>query len=116
MTPPRGVLPVLTEVIEIDPSALPAPAPLPLSAPPLPLDSRAQEAPAAPAVDSEAARQAMAAEFELLLEARVREKLEPELSALIDRSLQSLRIEFGIKAQLLIHQAIDEALAERRKP
>lgn len=103
MSPQRGVLPTLTEVIEIDPDALPARIglePLPPESMPMEMQMAAAPAPL---------------QTEPPIDVRVRELLAPELASLVERTLDSVRTELGVSVQALVRQAIDVALAERRR-
>lgn len=106
MSPQHGVLPTLTEVIEIDPAALP----VRIALEPLPPESMPME------MQVEAALAAAAAlQNEPPIDVRVRELLAPELASLVERTLDSVRTELGVSVQALVRQAIDVALAERRR-
>lgn len=48
-------------------------------------------------------------------EERVQTLLAPRLARLVDTTLQSVRTELALEVQLLVRQAIDEALAELPK-
>ena len=110
----RGVLPTLTEVIEIDAADLPqrlAVAPLPPESIALEnlSDLRLSLATAAappPTAEHEAAIPAA-------LEERVLALLAPRLARLVDTTLQSVRTELALEVQVLVRQSIDEALVEQ---
>ena len=106
MSTQRGVLPTLTEVIEIDPAALPVRIglePLPPESMPMEMQAAASPAAAAPLQN------------ETPIDVRVRELLAPELASLVERTLDSVRGELAVSVQALVRQAIDGALAERRR-
>lgn len=111
----RGVLPTLTEVIEIDAADLPQR----LAVAPLPPESIALEslsdlrlslatAPASPPAAEHGAV------FPAALEERVLALLAPRLARLVDTALQSVRTELALEVQVLVRQSIDEALVEQR--
>ncbi len=111
----RGVLPTLTEVIAIDAADLPRR----LAVASLPPESVAIEdlretllmsdAAAAPASGLPGrANPALPA----ILEERVQALLAPRLARLVDTTLQSVRTELALEVQVLVRQAIEEALAE----
>jgi len=114
----RGVLPTLTEVIEIDAADLPQR----LAVAALPPESVAIEdlldlhlssdAAAVPA--SGVARRADPA-LPLIFEERVQALLAPRVARLVDTTLQSVRTELALEVQVLVRQAIEEALAEQRR-
>lgn len=112
----RGVLPTLTEVIEIDAADLPQR----LAVAPLPPESIALEnlsdlrlpLAAAPALPRPTAHEAA---LPAALEERVLALLAPRLARLVDTTLQSVRTELALEVQVLVRQSIEEARVEQRK-
>jgi hypothetical protein len=116
MTAQRGALPTLTEVIEVsaEPSApaVLAPESLPLeSAPPQAADSHESAA-----VLTHQVLTSLRPRIDALLEARLREAMVPLLARCADELQKGLRVELAAAMQALAAQAVDEALARRRKP
>lgn len=105
MSPQRGVLPTLTEVIEIHPDALPEP----IGPEPLPPESMPMEQ------ADEFATPRSSVRAEPPLAERVGELLAPEMALLVERTIDSVRAELSLAVQTLVHRAIDDALAERRR-
>jgi hypothetical protein len=115
MTTPRGSLPTLTEVIDIDAdawlsetAALP-PESLPLETQP---DVRAEPGVALTTQVLETLRP----RIDALLEARLQAAIAPHLARLTDDLVRSLRGELAAMMQKLVAQAVDDLLARRRKP
>ena len=118
MSVQRGVLPTLTEVIEIDAADLPQR----LAVAPLPPESVAIEDLPALLLSSDAtamqasglagaADPALPAHFE----EHVQALLAPRLARLVDTTLQAVRTELALEVQVLVRQAIEEALSEPRR-
>lgn len=114
----QRVLPTLTEVIEIAADDLPqrlAVAALPPESvaiedvPDLRRTSNAAHAPAA--APGSPASVVLPPHFE----ERVQALLAPRMARLVDSTLQSLRTELALEVQVLVREAIDEALAEMPK-
>lgn len=111
----RGVLPTLTEVIEIDEADLPqrlAVAPLPPESVAIEdlLDVQLARSPAGGPASGPATPSLPA-----LFEEHVQALLAPRLARLVDATLQSVRTELALEVQVLVRQAIEEALVELRK-
>ena len=111
----RGVLPTLTEVIEIDAADLPRR----IAVAPLPPESIALEDLHDVLVLRESAASASsmalaAAALASPVEERVQDLLAPHLTRLVDDTLQNLRTELALQVQVLVRQAIEEVLAEHR--
>jgi hypothetical protein len=116
MTPHRGALPTLTEVIELDADpALPAAGPAAPRAESMPLEAEAV-APAEAADVAARALESLRPQVDALLDARLQALLPPQLSRLADELAHQLRDELAITLRALVIQAVDEALAQRRKP
>jgi len=101
----RGVLPTLTEVIEIDAADLPQR----LAVAALPPESVAIED--LPDLHTSSDTVALPPSFE----ERVQALLAPRVARLVDTTLQSVRTELALEVQVLVRQAIEEALAELRR-
>ena len=123
MTPQRGALPTLTEVIEFEadaPVGAGGPAPLPPES--LPLDSQAAAAASAHNVAETGAAltvqvlEALRPRIDALLEARLRDVLAPQLARLAADAAECARKELSVALHALVAQAVDEVLAQRRKP
>ena len=110
----RGVLPTLTEVIEIDAADLPQR----LAVAPLPPESIALENLSDLRLSlATAAAPPPTAEHEAVIPAALEERvlalLAPRLARLVDTTLQSVRTELALEVQVLVRQSIDEALVEQ---
>lgn len=118
----RERLPVLTEVVELPPDAVPAPHAEPLVAPaaepvaalqPWVSPSRAD----AHAVDAEPIVQQVLAELQPRLdawfEARVRDALAPALDRVLAGAAAEARAALGASLRALVTDAVAQALAER---
>lgn len=113
----RGVLPTLTEVIDVQADARVAPAG-PVSLPPesLPLDG-APEAASGPA--SALRSQLLAAllpRIDALLQAKLQAAMAPQRARPAAESTHRLRSEMAEELRALVAQAVDEALSRHRKP
>lgn len=114
----QRVLPTLTEVIEIDAADLPqrlAVATLPpesVAIEDVPELRPSSDTPRGP-TPSTVFPGSMA--LPPLFDERVQALLAPRLARLVDTTLQSVRSELDLEVQVLVRQAIDEALAELRK-
>ncbi|HEY6086823.1 MAG TPA: hypothetical protein VIV84_03710 [Burkholderiaceae bacterium] len=117
MTALQGALPTLTEVIEIEASALvPATglAPLPPESvplellPPMPADKAA-------ALTTQVL-ETLRPRIDALLESRLQAVMAPRLARLADEFVESLRDDLSRVMQELVAQAVDDILAKRRKP
>lgn len=117
MSTQRGVLPRLTEVIEVDagglsadsrPAAL-APESMPMELlPVLPVDTGA---------DLKARMlEALLPRIDALLEERLREVLTTRLSRLAEDTAHRVRGELAGAVQTLVAQAVEDVLARRNKP
>lgn len=117
MTALRGVLPTLTEVIDIEAAALvPAPGSAPLPPESVPMELQ----PPMPA-DKAAALTTQVLEtlrprIDALLESRLQAVMAPQLARLADEVVASLRSDLSRTMQALVAQAVDDVLAKRRKP
>ena len=119
MTAQRGALPTLTEVIEVKAEPLASAAPAALAPESLPLESagpHAADAPERPAALTKQVLEALRPRVDALLEARLREAMAPLLARCGDELQKGLRVELAAAMQALVAQAVDEALARRRKP
>ena len=123
MTPQRGMLPTLTEVVEPLADAPPATggaAPLPPES--LPLDTQAAAAASAHNVaETHVALTlkllaALRPRIDALLEAHLHDVLAPQLARLASDAAQRARQELGAAMHALVDEAIADALAQRRKP
>ena len=123
MTPQRGVLPTLTEVIEPAAEAPPftgTEAPLPPES--LPLDTQAAAAASAHNVaETHVALTlkvltALRPRIDALLEAHLHDVLAPQLARLASDAAQRARRELGAAMHALVDEAVTEALEQRRKP
>jgi len=117
MSAQRGTLPTLTEVIDIEADALAA-ALGPASLPPesLPMESLAGAPVDTQTVLTTAVLQALRPRIDVLLEARLREALEPQLARLAEEAVQCVRGGLASALQVLVAQAVEDVLARRRKP
>ena len=121
MTLRRGALPTLTEVIDVGHNAQ-APQVGPAALPP---ESIALEAPfqlpiqGPTGIDAALRTKVLASlqpRIDALIEARLQVAMAPLLAAVADEVSQRLRGEMAGDLPALVAQAIDEALARRRKP
>lgn len=117
MTAPRGALPTLTEVIEIEADALASGfGPAVLTTEALAFDERTP-APADPVVAlTTQVLETLRPRIDALLEARLQAVIAPQLARLSDDLVQTLRSELAVAMRLLVAQAVDDLLARRRKP
>jgi hypothetical protein len=117
MTSPRGALPTLTEVIDIEADALVSGfGPAVQTSEALPLEER-PIAPVDPAIAlTTQVLETLRPRIDALLEARLQAVIAPQLARLSDDILRSLRSELATAMRLLVAQAVDDLLARRRKP
>lgn len=117
MTAPRGALPTLTEVIEIEADALASGfGPVVLTTEALALDERTP-VPADPAVAlTTQVLETLRPRIDALLEARLQAVIAPQLARLSEDLVQTLRGELVVAMRSLVAQAVDDLLARRRKP
>lgn len=117
MNPLRRALPVLTEVIEIevetDSSAV-------AETLPLPPESLALEDLEAAVVSDQAlvnhVLHVLRPRIDALLDGYLHSALAPQLSRLVEDALLDAQGELARRLPMLVAQAVDEALAQRRKP
>jgi hypothetical protein len=122
MMPIRGTLPTLTEVIEIEAESEAMPG---ASAPPalesMPMESDAGLA-AQAALDDQRAALAVAVldaldpRIDSLLEARLNAALAPQLRRMVQDVIRQVRGEMATSLHALVAQAVDDVLAQRKKP
>lgn len=117
MTSPRGALPTLTEVIEIEAEALASGfGPAVLTSESLPLEER-EPAPVDPSVAlTTQVLETLRPRLDALLEARLQAVIAPQLARLAHDVVDSLRGELAVAMRSLVAQAVDDLLARRRKP
>jgi hypothetical protein len=121
VTRPRGALPTLTEVIDVGPdSVVPQAGPTALPPESIPIETPYRAPPQRPTpVDAALHAKALAAlqpRIDALIEARLHVAMAPLLARVADEVAQRLRGEIAGDLPALVAQAIDEALALRRKP
>jgi len=117
MSSPRGALPTLTEVIDIEADALVSgfgPAVLPTEA--LLLEERAPMAVETGVALTTQVLETLRPRIDALLEARLRAVIAPQLTRLSEDIVQSLRAELAVALRSLVAQAVEDLLARRRKP
>lgn len=116
MTSPRGALPILTEVIDIEADALACGfAPAVQATEALALDEHTPVL-ADPAVAlTTQVLETLRPRIDALLEARLQAAMAPQLARLSDDIVQTLRGELAVAMRSLVAQAVDDVLARRRK-
>ena len=117
MTSPRGALPTLTEVIDIEAGALASdfgPAVRPTEA--LPLEERTSLAVDPGVALTTQVLETLRPRIDALLEARLQAAIAPHLARLTDEIVHSLRGELALAMRSLVAQAVEDLLARRRKP
>ena len=116
MNPLRRAVPVLTEVIEIDADALEAAGvPLPLPPESLPLEDVDVAAASDKALVDHVVHM-LRPRIDALLDAHLHAVLAPQLSRLVEDAILDAQGELARRLPTLVAQAVDEALAQRRKP
>jgi hypothetical protein len=117
MNPLRRALPVLTEVVEIEAEADSSAAAQPL---PLSPESVALEDVEAAIVSDQAlvnhVLHVLRPRIDALLDGYLHSALAPQLSRLVEDALLDAQGELARRLPMLMAQAVDEALAQRRKP
>ena len=122
MKPVHGILPTLTEVIELERvTESEAAVPAPLAPESLPLESDRAAASHPTLADQHAALAAAVLDgleprIDSLLEAHLNSALAPQLQRLVREAIGQVRGEMAASLHALLAQAIDDALAQRRKP
>ena len=122
MTSVRGTLPTLTEVIELAAGSEPmTPEPAALAPESRPMEAYALPLPRAALADPHAALVAAVLDtleprLDTLLEARLNAAIAPQLRRLVQDAIRQVRGEMAASLQALVAQAIDDALAKRKKP
>ena len=117
MTSPRGALPTLTEIIDIEADGLVSGfGPAVQATEALPLDERPVRA-ADPAVAlTTQVLETLRPRIDAMLEARLQAAIAPQLARLTDEIVQSLRSELAVAMRVVVAQAVEDLLARRRKP
>jgi hypothetical protein len=117
MIAPRGALPTLTEVIEIEPAALvPVEEYVPLAPESVPLESQPVIRPDPATALTTQVLETLRPRIDTLLTARLQAVMAPQLERLADELLDGLRQELAAAMHSLVAQAVDEVLSRRRKP
>jgi len=117
MIAPRGALPTLTEVIDIEEAALvPVAGNLPLAPESVPLESQPVIQPDPAIALTTQVLETLRPRIDALLTARLQAVMAPQLERLADDLAESLRSELAVAMHSLLPQAVDNVLARRRKP
>ncbi len=126
MTPVRGALPTLTEVIEIEVvseamAGAGNEALVPLAPESRPLESEFAALPQGTLADQRAALttavlDALSPRIETLLEARLNAAIAPQLRRLVQDAIRQVRGEMATSLHSVVAQAVDDVLAQRKKP
>ena len=124
MTPVRGTLPTLTEVIEIDvvsEAMAGVEALIPLAPESRPLETEVAAMAHGTLAEQRVALttavlDALAPRIETLLEARLNAAITPHLRRLVQDAVRQVRGEMATSLHSLVAQAVDDVLAQRKKP